>query len=144
MPLNDLVLYKYSTDLIFLTFNISCVGFYYQGLPVWFFGYVTRVLCKPHPSCLRYHMRGREFYLSRLAHLVSDFSAILLGSYSTLRISSFLPSISHAGESFTYQDLHIGFFGYLDLGVCCSPHPFCPQHLTLKTSLTNSVFFHKV
>ena len=32
------------------------------------------------------------------------------------------------GRGFTYQGLRIWFFG-LDLGVCCSPHPFCFQYL---------------
>ena len=43
----------------------------------------------------------------------SDSSALLLRPWSTLHSSSFLPSVSHAGESFTYQDIRIWFFGFV-------------------------------
>lgn len=135
MPLNDLVLYKYSADLIFLTFNISCVGDF---------------TVKVYPS---------------------DFSAMLLGPWTSQDFISFLPLVSYAeesfthlidwhiwfsgyitwtleysanlillvfgitcgGESFTYQGLHIWFLifrlYYLDLRVLRESHPFCLEYL---------------
>ena len=118
-------------------------SFTYQGLRIWLFGYITWTLdFSANFILLAFSIsRGGEFYLSSLRTWLvcaSDSSAILLGPKSILRTSSFLSSVSHAGESFTYQGLHIWFFSYLDLGVRCSPRPFCPQYLTRRTSLTKS------
>ena len=91
------------------------------------------LLCKPHPSCLQYLIRGRVLPIKVYA---SDSSAILLGPWITLRTSSFLPSVSHAGESFTYQVYVPDWFAhlilrlyYLDLRVFCEPLPSCLQYL---------------
>ena len=60
----------------------------------------------------------------------SDDSALLLRPWSTLQSSSFLPSVSHAGEFYLSRFTHLVLrLCYFDLGVLCSPHPFCLQYL---------------
>ena len=172
-------------------------GFTYRGLRIRFFGYVTWALkYSTDLNFLAFNIScGGEFYLSRFMHVIgyaSDYSAMLLGPWSTLQTSFLLPSASHAGESFTCQSLRIWFFGfniwtleydsatllgpwitlqtssflpsvshasclqylmrgrvlpfkvcasdppacYLDLGVPCSPHPFCLQYLMRERGST--------
>ena len=57
----------------------------------------TILLCRYHPSYIQYFMRGR---VSPINVHASDSSALLLGPWTTLQTSPFLPSsVSHAGES---------------------------------------------
>lgn len=63
-----------------------------------------RILCRLRLSCPQYLLQGRVTYQEVHA---SDSSALLLGLPTTLQISSSLPSVSYAGESFTYQGLRI-------------------------------------
>ena len=74
-------------------------------------------------------MRGR---VSPIKVHASDVLALLFGPWTILQTSSFLPLVSYAGESFTYQGLRIRFhdFCYLDLGLLYRSHPSClHQHL---------------
>ena len=60
----------------------------------------------------------------------SDSSALLLGPRSALQSSSFLPSVSHAGEFHLSRFTHLILrLRYLDLGLLCRSHPSCLQYL---------------
>ena len=104
----------YSASLILLAFSISCRGEFYLsrlahltllmhpiGLRIWFFGYVTWTLeYSANLILLAFSIScGGEFYLSRLAHLILR----LLGPWSALQSSSFLPLVSHAENIFNKQ-----------------------------------------
>ena len=89
----------YSADLILLAFSISCGGEFHLSR---FTHLILRLcyldlglLCRHHPSCLQYLMQGR---VPSIKVYASNSSAMLLGPWSILQTSSFLPSISHAGE----------------------------------------------
>ena len=86
----------------FMRGRISSIKVYASDFLAFYldFGLVRR----PHPSCLQYLMRGS---VSPIRVHTSDSSALSLGPQTTLQPSSFLPSVSHTGESFAYQGSHI-------------------------------------
>ena len=96
--------------LTFFAFRISCGGEFLHIMAGFIKSRPTIPLYRHHLSCIQYFMQGR---VSLIKVCASDSMARLLGPWTTLQTSFFLPSISHSEENFTYQDLRIWFWGYV-------------------------------
>ena len=124
--------------LTLFAFKISRGGEFYLSrlthLILWLCYLDLEVLCRPHPSCLQYLMRGIvlpiKIYASDwFAHLILRLYYLDLGVLCKPHPSCAF-SISRGGEFYLSRFTHLILrLCYLDLGVLCKPHPSCLQYL---------------